>query len=84
MVLLIHAMNCIDCASCDFFLHLFKNNVHNHFIFPKINKRGLELKWGGWKISKNGYSGGWDDYPLLKSQIGKFDIHGDDALSCRL
>ena len=34
----------VECASWDFFLRLLKSYVHYNFIFPKIDKRGLEKK----------------------------------------
>ena len=41
-MLLIYAMinSSSLCTSADFFLHLFRNYVYYHFIFPKINRRG--------------------------------------------
>ena len=58
----------VEWASWDFFLHLFKNYVHHHLIFPKINKGGgLEWKQGVgefFKINKWG-----DDYSVHKSML---------------
>ena len=52
-MLLIHLLmnsGSVECNSCDFFLCLCRNCVYYHFIFPKINKRGVGIKAGGWKI----------------------------------
>ena len=52
-MLLIHLLlssGFIECTSWDFFLHLFRNYVYYHFIFPKINKRrGWNESGGGLK-----------------------------------
>ena len=48
----------VECTSCDSFLRLFRNYVYYHFIFPKINKRGVGIRAGGLenfsKINKRG------------------------------
>ena len=48
----------VECTSCDSFLRLFRNYVSYHFIFPKINKRGVGIRAGGLekfsKINKRG------------------------------
>ena len=42
----------------DFFLRLFRNHVNYHFIFPKINKKGVGIRAGRLenfsKINKRG------------------------------
>ena len=59
----------VECTSCDSFLRLFRNYVYYHFIFPKINKRGVGIRAGGLenfsKINKRG--GG--DYSVLESTV---------------
>ena len=48
----------VECTSCDSFLRLFRNYVYYHFIFPKINKRGVGKRARGLenfsKIDKRG------------------------------
>ena len=49
----------VECTTCDSFLGLFRNYVYYHFIFPKINKRGVGIRAGGGlenfsKINKRG------------------------------
>ena len=56
----------VECTSCDSFLRLFRNYVYYHFIFPKINKRGVGITAGGWKIFQKLISGR-DDYSVLES-----------------
>ena len=69
MILLIHLLLSsvsVECTSCESFLRLFRNYVYYHFIFPKINKRGVGIRAGGLenfsKINKRG-----DDYSVLES-----------------
>ena len=38
--------------------HLFRNYVYYHFMFPKINKGGVGIRVGGWKIFQKLRSGG--------------------------
>ena len=59
----------VECTSCDSFLRLFRNYVYYHFIFPKINKRGVGIRVGGLEnFSKINKRGG-DDYSVLESTI---------------
>ena len=48
----------VECISCNSFLRLCRNYVYYHFIFPKINKRGVGIRAGGLenfsKINKRG------------------------------
>ena len=37
----------VECTSYDSFLRLFRNYVYCHFIFLKINKRGVGITAGG-------------------------------------
>ena len=48
-MLLIHLLlnsGSVKCTFWDFFLRLFRNYVYHHFIFPKINKRGVVIREG--------------------------------------
>ena len=68
-MLLIHILlnsGFVECISLDYFLRLFRNYVYYHFIFPKINKRGVGIR-GGWKIFQKSKSRGGDDYLVLES-----------------
>ena len=64
----------VECTTCDSFLRLFRNYVYYHFIFPKINKRGVGIRAGELenfsKINKRGgrLFGTRDEYVM--NQIG--------------
>ena len=59
----------VECPSCDSFLRLFRNYVYYHFIFPKINKRGVGIRAGGLEnFSKINKRGG-DDYSVFESML---------------
>ena len=56
----------LECPSSDSFLRLFRNYVYSHFIFPKINNRGVGIRARGLEnFSKSNKRG--DDYSVLKS-----------------
>ena len=67
LIQLLLSSGSVECSSCDSFLRLFRIYVYYHFIFPKINKRGVEIRAGDLenfsKINKRG--GG--DYSVLES-----------------
>ena len=52
----------VECTSCDSFLRLFRNYVYYHFIFPKINKRGVGIRAGG--------GGGLENFSKINKQGG--------------
>ena len=58
----------VECTSRDFFLRLFRNYVYYHFIFPKINKGGLEKSRGLENCSKINKPGG-GHYSVLASTV---------------
>ena len=54
------------------FLVFIQKYVYYHFIFPKINKRGVGIREGGLEnFSKINKRGG-DDYSVLESTSQKF------------
>ena len=57
----------VECTSCDSFLRLFRNYVYYHFIFPKINKRGVGIRAGGLENFSKINNRGGDDYSVLES-----------------
>ena len=48
----------VECTSCHSFLRLFRNYVYYHFIFPRVDRRGVGIRAGGLENFQKLISGG--------------------------